>query len=131
MRNLILNKTLAVPTIFFFLLCIKGGDLAAWVMGNTNLATWLEENKLGITFSGSDFSLLPAIAVIAGMCSFSLLIQFVIEMAFDVFDAFTATPVVTEAAEEKSTKPVINLAEKQEPTVTLPTTESGEDKEKR
>lgn len=131
MRNLILNKALAVPTIFFYLLCIKGGDLAAWVMSSTNLATWLEANKLDITFSGADFSILPAVAVIAGMFSVSLLIHFVIEMAFDVFDAFTATQVATEAPDEKSAKPVINTSEKQEPTVTLPPSESGEDQEKR
>lgn len=131
MRNLILNKTLALPFIFFFLLCFKGGNLASWVMENSNLATWIEANKLSITFSGADFSILPAVAVIAGMYWASLLIHFVIEIAFDVFDAFTASPVVTETAEEKSAKPATSPTEKQEPSVTLPPTDSGEDKEKR
>jgi hypothetical protein len=132
MRNVILNKTLSVPIIFFLLLCFKGGDLAAWVMESTNLSAWLEANKLGITFTGADYSTLPAVAVIAGILSGSLLIHFVIEVGYEAFDALTAAPANTTAVPvaEQAAKPAPGAVEKQEPTVDLPPVDSRTDQEK-
>ncbi|PXW50366.1 hypothetical protein DFO55_12437 [Grimontella sp. AG753] len=92
MRKIILNKLLAIPALFFILLCYKGGEVAAWVMANTNLSAWLETNKLNNTFSGADFSFLPAIAVMSIILFTSVSIHFLIETVFEIIDSFTIPP---------------------------------------
>ncbi|EMC9487479.1 hypothetical protein VOG87_004423 [Salmonella enterica] len=114
MRSLILNKNISVSAIFFFLLCFKGGDMAAWVTDKTNLITWLEANKLNNTFSGADFSVLPAIAVIAGMYAVSHLIIFVTEIVFVTYAAFSSVPESTELAVSKNTQTTAQVPEHKE-----------------
>ncbi|EBR7266355.1 hypothetical protein CA036_23105 [Salmonella enterica] len=114
MRSLILNKNISVSAIFFFLLCFKGGDMAAWVTDKTNLITWLEANKLNNTFSGADFSVLPAIAVIAGMYAVSHLIIFVTEIVFVTYAAFSSVPESTELAVSKNTQTTAQAPEHKE-----------------
>ncbi|ECD0323846.1 hypothetical protein GL420_17960 [Salmonella enterica] len=114
MRSLILNKNISVSAIFFFLLCFKGGDMAAWVTDKTNLITWLEANKLNNTFSGADFSVLPAIAVIAGMYAVSHLIIFVTEIAFAAYAAFSSVPETTELVVSKNPQTAAQAPEHKE-----------------
>ncbi|GDB25208.1 hypothetical protein HmCmsJML259_00309 [Escherichia coli] len=114
MRSLILNKNISVSAIFFFLLCFKGGDMAAWVTDKTNLITWLEANKLNNTFSGADFSVLPAIAVIAGMYAVSHLIIFVTEIAYATYAAFSSVPETTELAVSKNSQTAAQAPEHKE-----------------
>ncbi|NQF23450.1 hypothetical protein FCI58_31400, partial [Enterobacter hormaechei] len=115
MRSLILNKNISVSAIFFFLLCFKGGDMAAWVTDKTNLITWLEANKLNNTFSWADFSVLPAIAVIAGMYAVSHLIIFVTEIAYATYAAFSSVPETTELAGSKIPQTAAQAPENKEP----------------
>lgn len=95
MRNFILNKSWSVPLIFSLLLCSRGGDIAAYVMDGTNLSDWLEANKLGITFSGADFSMLPAVIVIGVVISISFLIHYFITVVVEMIDLFAEAPKPT------------------------------------
>lgn len=124
MRNLILNKNITVPFLFFILLTFKGGDFASTVMENSNLAAWLEANKLNITFSGSDFSILPAIAVIAGILFVSQALFLVIEAAFAVLDALNSAP--GNVAEKNNYSAPDHSASKEKDSVTAPSQEKRE-----
>ncbi|WP_252369608.1 hypothetical protein [Escherichia coli] len=88
--------------------------MAAWVTDKTNLITWLEANKLNNTFSGADFSVLPAIAVIAGMYAVSHLIIFVTEIAYATYAAFSSVPETTELAVSKNSQTAAQAPEHKE-----------------
>lgn len=116
MKNIIINKIMTVPAIFFLLLFFKGGDLSAWIAENSNLTQWLESNKIDMAYKGADFSFLPAIAVIAGMIFLSQLIHSILKASSDFYDALTSEPdkqTLLSAAHQETTTP-INLPDHQE-----------------
>lgn len=89
MKTLIENKYLMLPLLLAFILCAIGGDITAWVINNTYLASWIESNKIENTYHGLDMSSLVICTVLAIAASFSFIIQELMEGVVNLIEILT------------------------------------------
>ena len=65
MKFIISNRHITLTLLFLFILCFFGGNISVAIINETPLVKWLTDNRINNVFTGADFSLLPAIAVLA------------------------------------------------------------------
>ena len=86
MKTLIENKYIMIPLLLAFVLCAIGGDITAWVIKNTYLASWIESNKIENTYHGLDVSSLVTCTVLAIAVTISFVIQELLEGMVNLFE---------------------------------------------
>lgn len=95
MKFIISNKHITFTLLFIFLLCIFGGKISAAIVNETALVQWLAENRINNVFTGADFSILPAVAVLAVVYLLSAVLHSVLIVLLDLWDYLTTPPTVT------------------------------------
>ncbi|EOR7867388.1 hypothetical protein FYL99_RS20155 [Escherichia coli] len=101
MKFIISNKHITFTLLFIFLLCVFGGKISALIINETALVQWLSENRINNVFTGADFSILPAVAVLAVVYLLSAVLHCILVVLFDLWDYLTTPPAVT--SESKTT----------------------------
>ncbi|WP_303745463.1 hypothetical protein [Enterobacter hormaechei] len=86
MKALIENKYIMIPLLLAFVLCAIGGDITAWVIKNTYLASWIESNKIENTYHGLDVSSLVICTVLAIAATISYVLQELLEGMVNLFE---------------------------------------------
>jgi len=88
MKALIENKYIMIPLLLAFVLCAIGGDITAWIIKNTYLASWIESNKIENTYHGLDVSSLVICTVLAIAATISFVIQELLEGMINLPEIF-------------------------------------------
>lgn len=86
MKTLIDNKYIMIPLLLALVLCAIGGDITAWVINNTYLASWIESHKIENTYHGLDVSSLVICTVLAIAVTISYVIQELLEGVVNLFE---------------------------------------------
>lgn len=119
MKSIISNKHITFTLLFIFLLCVFGGKISAAIVNETALVQWLTENRINNVFTGADFSILPAVAVLAVIYLLSAVLQSVLIVLLDLWDYLTTPPAVSSVQKDEAIPQVKSSEEslKSEPTM--------------
>ncbi|EFR6141875.1 hypothetical protein HYK36_004259 [Salmonella enterica] len=119
MKFIISNKHITFTLLFLFLLCVFGGKISALVINETALVQWLSENRINNVFTGADFSILPAVTVLAVIYLLSAVLHSILVVLLDLWDYLTTPPAVTPESKTSAIKQAKSTEESSKPEPTL------------
>lgn len=92
MKFIISNRHITLTLLFLFILCFFGGNISVAIINETPLVKWLTDNRINNVFTGADFSLLPAIAVLAVTYLLSVVFYSLLIVLLDLRDYLASPP---------------------------------------
>ncbi|ENH6066144.1 hypothetical protein ABWA34_004652 [Escherichia coli] len=102
MKFIISNRNITLTLLFLFILCFFGGNISVAIINETPLVKWLTDNRINNVFTGADFSLLPAIAVLAVTYLLSVVFYSLLIVLLDLRDYLASPPANTQVFSSQS-----------------------------